>query len=352
MANFVEIIGPILTTVVKYTSKELRTMASPRASLVIRCYNEREHIGRLLYGVFQQSIEDIEVILVDSGSTDGTLEVAREYPIDEVVHIDPEAFSFGRALNRGIQVAEGKFCVFASAHVYPKREDWLARLLEKFEDDVALVYGKQRGNELTKFPEKQIFRKWYPDTDRERQDTPFCNNANCAIRRSVWEEFPYDEELPGLEDLDWAKRVTEAGWEISYASDATVAHVHDETPREVYNRYRREALAHKQIMTEQEFSFTDFLRMFGYNMLTDYRAALREGELLDSLMEIPRFRLMQFWGTYRGFARDTPVSERLWQRFYYPDSDGYPDSTSQEDDDRTIDYDGQKQTIDYAAVED
>jgi len=322
-------------------------MGSPRVSVIIRCYNEREHIGKLLYGVFQQTVEDVEVLLVDSGSTDGTLEKAREYPIDDVVYVSPEEFSFGRALNRGIEAANGDFCVFASAHVYPKREDWLESLLEMFVEDVALVYGKQRGNEETKFPERQIFRKWFPDKDRPRQETPFCNNANCAIRRSVWEEFPYDEELPGLEDLDWAKRVREAGWDISYASEATIVHVHDETPSEVYNRYRREALAHKRIMDEQEFTFGDFWKMFLYNTVMDYRTAVSEGELRSALLEIPRFRLMQFWGTYRGFAQDAPLSDRLWQRFYYPDTEGYPEDR----DDRDIDYEQHNRAIDYTPVE-
>lgn len=316
-------------------------MAAPRTSIVIRCYNEVEHIGKLLHGVFAQTVDDIEVILVDSGSTDGTLEVARQYPIDDVVYIDPEEFSFGRALNYGCEAASGEFCVFASAHVYPRRKDWLESLLSMFEENVALVYGKQRGNETTKFPEKQVFRRWYPDHDRPRQDSPFCNNANAAIRRSVWEEFPYDEDLTGLEDLDWAKRVQAAGRDISYAADAEIIHVHDETPREVYDRYRREAFAHSEIMPDQEFTLWDLLRTVTSNTVTDYVAAAREGELPGSLVEIPRFRLMQFLGTYRGFNQDEPVSDRLWQRFYYPDTKGYPGSeTASEsaDDGLEIDY--------------
>ena len=317
-------------------------MSSPRASLVVRCYNEREHIAKLLHGVFEQTVQDIEVILVDSGSTDGTLEVARQYPIDEIVYIDPEEFSFGRALNYGIEAATGEFCVIASAHVYPRRVDWLESLLEKFEEDVALVYGKQRGNETTKFSERQVFQRWFPDTDRERQNSPFCNNANAAIRRAVWEEFEYDERLTGLEDLDWAKRVQDAGYDISYAADAEIVHVHDETPREIMNRYRREAFAHKQIIGDQTFTVLDFLYLFALNTVTDYTAAAREGKLLSNLYEIPMFRLMQFFGTYRGFARDESITERLYQRFYYPDREGYPDqqrsADREEDDDRTINY--------------
>lgn len=301
-------------------------MSSPRASIVVRCYNEAEHIGKLLHGLDQQTLDDFEVVLVDSGSTDGTIEIAEEYGVETVEYIDPENFSFGRALNYGCEAADGEFCVVASAHVYPRRDDWLERLLEKFEDGVALVYGKQRGNEVTTFSENQIFEQWFPDHDIDRQDHPFCNNANAAIRRELWTEYPYDEQLTGLEDVDWAKRVQKDGYDISYASEAEIVHVHDETAKQVFNRYRREAYAHKQIMPNQSFSLWDFLRLSTTNVISDWRAALDEGVFRENLLEIPRFRLLQFWGTYRGFSKDGPIPDRLWQRFYYPDRESYPES--------------------------
>ena len=320
-------------------------MDSPTASIVVRCYNEREHIGKLLHGLFEQTQDNFEVILVDSGSTDGTLEVARQYPIKDVVHIPPEKFSFGRALNYGCKEAAGDYCVFISAHCYPKRVDWLERLLEKFEDDdVAMVYGKQRGGGPTKFSERQIFKRWFPDEDIDYQLTPFANNANAAIRRELWEEYPYDEQLTGLEDLDWGKRVKEDGYEISYASEAEVVHIHDETPRQIYDRYKREAIAHKKIISDQSFTFTDFLGAFLSNMLSDYRAAANEGKLLGNVRSILTFRFMQFWGTYRGFKHDDRISDQLRRRFYYPDENGYPEESNMKEEEKAP-------KIDYSAVE-
>lgn len=327
-------------------AKYLRQMASPTASIVIRCYNEREHIGKLLHGIFEQTHDDFEVILVDSGSTDGTLEIAHQYPITEVVHIPPEKFSFGRALNYGCEAAGGKFCVFISAHCYPKRVDWLDKLLKKFEDeDVAMVYGKQRGGGPTKFSERRIFRRWFPEKDIDYQLTPFANNANAAIRRELWTEFPYDEQLTGLEDMDWGKRVKEAGYEISYASEAEIIHIHDETLRQIYNRYRREAIAHKQIIPEQEFTSLDFLKAFVRNTISDYRAAISQRELWGNIQSIPVFRFLQFWGTYRGFKHDETISQKLQNRFYYPDEEGYPNDAGKTDEE------SKAPVIDYSSIE-
>jgi len=311
-------------------------MGSPRASIVVRCYNEAEHIAKLLHGIEEQTMQDYEVVLVDSGSTDGTVETAENWDVDEIVYIDPENFSFGRALNYGCEAATGEFCVIASAHVYPRRDDWLERLLEKFEDeDVALVYGKQRGNHMTTFSEKQIFKQWFPENDIDHQDHPFCNNANAAIRRDLWEKFPYDEELTGLEDVDWAKRVQEAGHEISYASDAEIVHVHDETPREIFNRYRRESYAQKQIFPDREFTFVDFVKLTMSHVLKDYRTAVSEDEFVSNLVDIPQFRVLQFLGTYWGFQKEGPIPDSLWQRFYYPDRNSYPSQSNDDEENRS-----------------
>ncbi len=290
----------------------------PRCSIVIRAYNEEKHIGRLLAGILQQTITDHEIILVDSGSTDATRAIASRYPV-KIVHISPEDFTFGRSLNLGIEQAKSEFVVIASAHVYPIYPDWLSRLLDPFEDPhVALVYGMQRGNTTTKFSEQQLFAKLFPNDSVVHQRHLFCNNANSAIRRSLWLERKYDEEITGLEDMEWAKWAIEQGHVLSYAADALVTHVHNETPQQVYNRYRREAVALRLINPKEQFHFGDFMRLFISNVLSDCWHAFHERVLIKELGGILRFRFMQFWGTYRGFSLSRPLTSQIKQVFYYP----------------------------------
>ena len=125
----------------------------PRCSIVIRAYNEEKHIGRLLDGIMQQTVKDVQIILVDSGSTDRTVEIALKYPVD-LVHIKPQEFTFGRSLNLGVAAAKADYVVNASAHVYPVYPDWLEKILEPFEDEkVGVSYGKQTGTDTTQFSE-------------------------------------------------------------------------------------------------------------------------------------------------------------------------------------------------------
>src|SRR5512134_1966552 len=114
-------------------------------SIVIRAYNEEKYIRRLLEGIRQQTIKDVEIILVDSGSTDDTVSIAESFGV-RIVRIPSSEFTFGRSLNLGVQKATREFIVIASAHIYPVYPDWLESLLRPFQDDrVALTYGKQRG---------------------------------------------------------------------------------------------------------------------------------------------------------------------------------------------------------------
>lgn len=290
---------------------------SMNCSLVIRAYNESAHLGRLLEGVKHQTVRDVDVVLVDSGSVDSTVAIAESYGV-RVVHIPPEEFTFGRSLNLGIRTATREHIVIASAHVYPVYPDWLESLLLPFADEkVALTYGKQRGSATAKFSEGQILQQWFPDISQPRQGTAFCNNANAAIRKSLWEVNPYDESLTGLEDLAWARWAKEQGHALAYVAEAEVIHVHNETPRGVFNRYRREAMAFKQIHPEAHFNLYDFVRLTTANVFSDLWHAGRERVLWKNLASIFWFRTMQFHGTRMGYRESGLVTPQLRETFYY-----------------------------------
>ena len=286
-------------------------------SIVIRAYNEEKYIGRLLEGIRQQTVRDVEIILVDSGSTDGTVAVAESFGA-RVVKIPSTEFTFGRSLNFGIRAATRELIAIASAHVYPVYPDWLESLLQPFEDaNIALTYGKQRGPETAKFSEQQIYQQWYPDIGQPRQITAFCNNANAAIRRTLWEKNPYDETLTGLEDLAWAKWAKAQGYDIAYVAEAEIIHIHNETPPGVFNRYRREAMAFKRIYPEAHFNLYDFLRLMTMNILSDLWHAARQRVLWKNIPSIFWFRFMQFHGTRIGYRESGLLTPQLRETFYY-----------------------------------
>jgi glycosyltransferase involved in cell wall biosynthesis len=211
-------------------------------SLVVRARNEARHIGRLIDLALAQTQPPDEIVVVDSGSTDGTPDIALSRPGVRLEKIDPGDFTFGRSLNHGIEHAQGDVIVIASAHVYPVYATWLEQLVSALDDPaVALAYGRQCGAPDSRWSETRVLEQWFPAHGADAP--PFCNNANAVIRRGDWERDRYDEQLTGCEDIDWARRVTTRGRRVAYVPGAAVVHVHHETTRQVYRRYKREALA-------------------------------------------------------------------------------------------------------------
>ena len=291
-----------------------------RISVVIRTLNEARHLPALLASIAQQALGEhaCEVVLVDSGSTDGTLQIAAQHGC-RIVHIRKEDFSFGRSLNLGCLAATGDALVFVSGHCVPCDTQWLATLVAPLgAEGIALSYGGQVGDERTHFSERQIFAKYFPAQSKLPQEGFYCNNANSALLRQEWESLHFDEDLTGLEDMYLAKELVQRGRKIAYVADARVFHLHDETWRQVKRRFEREAIALQRIMPEVHLGTLDVARYAISAILLDWGAALHERSLGQHFIGIVAYRACQFWGAYKGNHRHRQLSRAAKERYYFP----------------------------------
>lgn len=289
-------------------------------SIIIRTHNEEKHIRELLERIFLQTYKNIEVIVVDSGSTDNTLKIISEFNSVKVLEIKKEDFTFGYSLNHGIRNSSGEIIVMISAHCYPTNSDWLFNLIEPFGNpNVGISYGRQVGISSTKYSEHQIFNKWFPNESNLKQYTAFCNNANSSIRKSVWEKLGgYDEKVPGLEDILFStKMIRDTHYYISYKAESIVYHIHDETWYQVQNRYYREAISYSSIHLNEGFGILDFIKLSCINIIHDIRCLFRDKKSIKIIPSIFLFRINQFLGTYKGY-KYTRRNNELRKRFYYP----------------------------------
>ena len=201
--------------------------------MIVRARNEERTIERALRSLHGQTVVP-EVIVVDSGSTDATREVAERWA-DRVVEIPAETFTYGRALNVGAAAAAAPFHFALSAHCVADRPTWIERSLAHYDrPDVAATNGRQAGT-----ADSEAF---YQDAAHARAH-PFVGFSNHASswRASVWREFPFDEGLDYAEDKEWALRVMEAGWLIAFdpALDVDMSHVWRGGLVDHYRRQRR-----------------------------------------------------------------------------------------------------------------
>lgn len=289
-------------------------------SVIIRTLNEEKYLDQLLQQIFSQDLNNysIEVIIVDSGSTDNTLLIAKNYKC-KIEHINKDNFSFGRSLNIGCSAAEGEILIFISGHCIPNTNKWILKLIEPIiHENISYTYGRQIGNETSKFSEKMIFEKYYPAKSKIPQNNFFCNNANSAIKKNEWLTNQFDENLTGLEDLYLSKKIFLKGRKIGYVSDATVFHLHNESWKKIKIRFERESIALQKIMPEVHFNLFDFLRYTINSIIFDLSKAIKCRKFLHYFTEIILYRTCQYWGSYIGNKHHRFLSKKLKENYFFP----------------------------------
>lgn len=212
--------------------KEKESQMRKKASIIVRTKNEERWINGCLSNIFSQEFDDFEVIVVDNKSTDKTIQKAKHFRIKHVVTYEDDVYFPGKALNMGIRKAEGNFIVCISGHCIPKNNKWLQNLIKRFytngkpDPAIAGIYGRQEPMAFTSDSDKRDLAVAFGLDGKIQEKDSFFHNANSAIRKEVWDEVPFDEEVTNIEDRVWAQKVLEKGYKIAYEPEASVYHYH------------------------------------------------------------------------------------------------------------------------------
>jgi rhamnosyltransferase len=231
-------------------------VTNPQVSIIIRTKNEARFIGATLKRIFEQATTlNYEVIIVDSGSTDDTLAIVQQYPA-RLFKIAPCKFTYGYALNYGARLTKSDYIVNLSAHCVPTDSCWLDQLVIPLLSNQALAatYGKQvpiRGH--NPFEERATLDAF--GIQSNGQIKAIFSNANCAIKRNVWEAHPFDEKAPFAEDFIWATQVSSDDRRIQYVEEAAVFHSHAFNIRFWSKRYYDNALLSQYLQSVYNFTY-------------------------------------------------------------------------------------------------
>lgn len=226
----------------------------------------------------QKMWQQSELIVVDSGSTDGTVDFARAAGA-RVYEIPAEEFNHGATRDFGIARTSGEYVILMVQDAIPRDLDLIGNILRPFEDpEVAGVYARQLPQPNADLLTKRNLNTWLTGrTHREVRKIEslewyeslspmakylFCNfdNVCSAIRKSVWEHHKFGKINFG-EDIDWAERVLKSGYAIAYEPSAVVIHSHD---RPLSYEYKRTYVCHRKLY-----------RQFRLHMVPSMRGALR-----------------------------------------------------------------------------
>lgn len=230
----------------------------PAVSIVVPTLNAMRWLPRLVAALRRQAPRGPdEMILVDSGSRDGTVDYARQQPGVAVLPI--QNFSHGGARNLGIRAAKGDVVVLMTQDAEPANEHWLARLIAPLDDaSVAGVYSRQVPRPDAPPMERFFLADRFPAGDapvRRRHigsDAPvypatFFSNVSSAARKSTWLRFPFDERLLMSEDQQFARDALLAGLALVYEPASVVLHSHTYNLRQTFSRYFDSVVAFRQL---------------------------------------------------------------------------------------------------------
>jgi len=207
---------------------------APLVSVVIRNRNEAEHLKDVLAALAQQEYRNYEIVIVDNNSTDDSVETARAA---EARIVTLEKFTYGKALNVGIEAAAGEIIVILSAHSVPLGRYFLTECVRPFEDErigaARLVYvGKS--SDATRWLQAELINSIEQDFISKG---PLA--SGCVLRRSAWEKVPFDEEIIAAEEKVWTAEILRKGYSVITPIPAFYYYSKRLSPvSELYKNYR------------------------------------------------------------------------------------------------------------------
>ena len=219
-------------------------MSDPQVSIIMRSFNEGWALRETLPALRAQEYTSWELIVVDSGSTDGSLDLLRAAQPAHLVQITPPEYNPSRVMNQGMRLARSDFGIFLNADATPQGSGWLRPLVSALLNPrVAACFGRQIPR-----PDCQAVyacdydRCFGPDRESARWDH-FFSMVSSGLRRDVWEKRGFREDLQYAEDDEYTRWCRTAGYEMEYVPASVVMHSHNSPPRQAYNRSFGEAWA-------------------------------------------------------------------------------------------------------------
>ena len=278
-------------------------------TIVIPTKNGGELLDKVLSKVFAQRTQyEYEVICVDSGSTDATLDIIKKYPC-RLYEILPQEFGHGKTRNYGAEKGTGEYIVFLTQDALPADEYWLESLINAMKLDEEVVGGF--GRHLP-YPDCNILddrdinlhfkgfgetdtvswiedKKRYETDEAYRHFLAFFSDNNSCLKRSIWEKYPYPD-VNFSEDQIWMKKMIEMGYKRVYAPNAVVYHSHNYPLKTYFKRYYDEYK--------------------GVYQIHQYRMFKSVPRMLYGILRITKGDMAYIWG------KSSKV-ERKWYWTYY-----------------------------------
>lgn len=237
-------------------------------SIILLIKNGGKRLELLMERLHEQNFKGTyEIIAIDSGSEDKSIQILNKYKI-KVHRIKPEEFHHSRTRNLGAEKARGEILVYITQDALPIDDDFLEKLLTPLNDPkIAVSYGRQIANPDSKDVDIFFYSYFYPDerkvlgkelvknTKKFYIDHVYVSDVCSAIKRDVWKQLRFTDDIPMAEDKDFGLKVLKSGYKVVYEPKATVYHSHDYSLCSLFKRRFQDGAAFSNIALEGESEF-------------------------------------------------------------------------------------------------
>lgn len=297
-------------------------MSNPLVSLILRSFNEAWALQATLPAVQAQEYKNWELIVIDSGSTDGSVELIRRVRPKHFIQIAAQEYNPARVMNRGMELARSEVGIFLNADATPQGTGWLRPLVEKLSAPrVAAVFGKQIPRPDCEAVFAHDYERCFGPQRESARWGHFFSMASSGIRKDIWARRGFNEQMQYSEDDEYTRWCRGQGYKIIYVPESVVMHSHNYTPAQAFKRSFGEGRALAAVWPGRRTDF-NFPRSVLLGWLNDARRDLVFCARRRRLREWPhalhirwqqrRARLAGFrngWRSYRQTVGVTSISQ-------------------------------------------
>jgi rhamnosyltransferase len=212
-------------------------MSEPLVSIILRSYNEGWALRETLPALRTQSHTRWELIVIDSGSTDGSVELIKKMSPRHFVQIEPHEYNPARVMNHGMMLTRSNFGIFLNADATPRGDNWLAPLVAGLANpNVAAVFGRQIPRPNCDAVYAHDYERCF-GPNRESAHWPhFFSMASSGIRKDIWMQRGFNDRMQYSEDDEYTRWCAMRGHQILYVPESVAMHSHNYTPTQAWKR--------------------------------------------------------------------------------------------------------------------
>src|SRR5690348_17339693 len=212
-------------------------MSEVFTSIILRSFNEGWALRQTLPALQAQTYKNWELIVIDSGSTDGSAELIRRARPAHFVQITPEQYNPSRVMNHGMQLARAERAIFLNADATPQGGEWLRPLVEALADpNTAAVFGRQIPRPGCPAVYAHDYERCFGPQRQSAQWEHFFSMVSSGLRKDIWAKRGFLPKMQYSEDDEYTRWCRAQGYRIIYRPDSVVMHSHNYTPAQAYKR--------------------------------------------------------------------------------------------------------------------